>query len=99
MQLVRDGCRAVHSVVFKVHGRLPGLPIPATDPHPSVAEAKLVRLLSEQTGLPSAGDPAVVRGHAIACTGLPEIKGEGIETLHRGLACSINYTCYILVNT
>lgn len=70
-----------------------------SDPHPSVAEAKLVRLLSEQTGLPSAGDPAVVRGHAIACTGLPEIKGEGIETLHRGLACSINYTCYILVNT
>lgn len=34
MQLVRDGCRAVHSVVFKVHGRLPGLPIPATDPKP-----------------------------------------------------------------
>lgn len=41
MQLVRDGCRAVHSVVFKVHGRLPGLPIPATDPDPPVAASTI----------------------------------------------------------
>lgn len=66
-----------------VNDRFLCLAIAGPDPHPSVAEAKLMRLLSEQTGLPSAGDPAVVRGYAIACTGSPEIKGEGIETLHQ----------------
>ena len=45
MQLVRDGCRAVHSVVFKVHGRLPGLPIPATDPNLTLSVSQEPTLL------------------------------------------------------